>query len=155
MPVIFVGRHLFKMSNCTWGCALSSLGLHYSFEIFVSVQCFSWSNDFLWFPYHCLNETSLVPQYIFPWHFRRFDVIFALYIMLVIWQWLEREQSRLFIQLQIIVCLFFSVITSLFCIVITDLILTMQLLLISTLFLFDISYLWLFEKCFWIKRKYL
>ena len=41
--------------------------------------------------------------------------MFALYIMLVIWHWLEREQSGLFVQLQLIYCLLFPVIHSLLC----------------------------------------
>ena len=41
--------------------------------------------------------------------------MFALYSMLVIWHWLEREQSGLFIQLQLIDCVLFPMIHSLLC----------------------------------------
>ena len=51
----------------------------------------------------------------------RFDVIFALYMMFVIWYWLERGQSGLFIQLHFTAFVFFSVITSLLRILIINL----------------------------------
>ena len=40
------------------------------------------------------------------------DVVFALYVMFVIWHWLERGQSGLFIQLYFTASVFFSAITS-------------------------------------------
>ena len=67
--------------------------------------------------FECTFAGSVV---YFSMMFRKFDVIFALYIMFVIWHWLERGQSGLFIQLQFTACVFFSVITSLLCILITD-----------------------------------
>ena len=53
----------------------------------------------MWFSYRCLNMPSLV-SYSFSWLFWRFDINFALYIMLVIWPWLERGYTGLLIQLQ-------------------------------------------------------
>ena len=35
MPVLFVGRHLFKIQNYTWGHALGSLSLQYSFLFYI------------------------------------------------------------------------------------------------------------------------
>ena len=70
---------------------------------------------------------SFAGSVLYSFMIRRFDVIFALYIMFVIWYWLERGQSGLFIQLHFAAFVFFSVITSLLCILIINLIFAMQL----------------------------
>ena len=69
----------------------------------------------------------LFPEYILPQKFRRFDVTSALYIVLVICHWLEREQSGLFIQLAFTSSVFFSVVNSLLCILMIDVMVPMKL----------------------------
>ena len=61
-----------------------------------------------------MSSLSLQYSFDFDSYFFRFDLIFALYIMFKICHWLESGQSGLFIQLQIIVCVFFSRITGWF-----------------------------------------
>ena len=55
------------------------------------------------------------------------SMFFALYIMFIIWYWLERGQSGLFIQIHFTASVFLSAITTLLYILIIDLIFTILL----------------------------